>query len=67
MYLKFKRYLNGYTRTPNIRRFVMERYIGTIDDFMKDNNLDPVLKPIIEPIFKEMEYQIFTYLLGALS
>ena len=45
----------------------MEKYIGTIDDFMRDNQLDPALKPLIEPLFKEMEYQIFTFLLAALS
>ena len=38
-------------------------YLGTIDDFMKENNIDPSLRPLIEPQFKEMEYQAFSFIL----
>lgn len=40
-------------------------YLGTIDDFMKEHpEIDPSLKPLIEPLFKEYSNQMFQFLLA---
>jgi hypothetical protein len=44
-----------------------DTYIHTIDDFMKEHpELDPSLKPVIEPVFRESEDQFFSFLMGYL-
>ena len=40
-------------------------YLGTFEEFMKDNpEIDPSLKPMIEPLFKETEFQFFNFILS---
>ena len=47
---------------------MMEKYIGTVDDFLRDYpEIDPSMRPLIEKLFKEMESQLFNYVLNALS
>ena len=42
-----------------------DKYINTIDNFMKAHpELDPSLKPVIEPIFRESEDQLFNFIMG---
>ena len=44
-----------------------DKYINTIDDFMKEHpELDLSLKPVIEPVFKEAEDQFFSFIMGYL-
>ena len=51
-----------------LKQTVMEdRYINTIDGFMEAHpELDPSLKPVIEPLFRESEDQLFTFIMGYL-
>ena len=43
-----------------------DMYNGTIEDFMKNNpEIDPSLKEMIEPLFKETEYAVLNFFLGA--
>ena len=42
-----------------------DKYINTIDDFMKAHpELDPSLKPVIEPVIRESEDQMFNFIMG---
>ena len=42
-----------------------DKYMNTIDYFMKAHpELDPSLKPVIEPIFKESEDQLFNFIMS---
>ena len=44
---------------------MQDKYINTIDDFMKAHpELDPSLKPVIEPIFRESEDQLFNFIMS---
>ena len=44
-----------------------DKYIKTIDDFLRAHpEIDPSLKPIIEPVFKESEDQLFAFIMGYL-
>ena len=39
--------------------------MNTIDDFMKAHpELDPSLKPVIEPVFRESEDQLFNWIMS---
>ena len=41
-------------------------YTGAIDDFLKDNpEIDPSLKDLIEPLFRETDHAIFIYFMNA--
>ncbi|MDR0562874.1 MAG: hypothetical protein LBG73_09340 [Spirochaetaceae bacterium] len=40
-------------------------YIHTIDDFMKAHpEIDPSLKPVIEPVIQGAEDQLFNFIIG---
>ena len=42
-----------------------DKYIKTIDDFMKEHpELDPSLKPVIEPVLRESEDQLFNFIMS---
>ena len=42
-----------------------DKYINTIDDFMKAHpELDASLKPLIEPVFKESQNQMFNFIMS---
>jgi len=42
-----------------------DKYVNTIDDFMKEHpELEPSLKPVIEPQFKESEDQLFNFIMS---
>jgi len=42
-----------------------DKYIDTIEDFMKSHpELDPELKPVIEPAFKDAEDQFFNFIMS---
>jgi len=42
-----------------------DKYITTIDEFMKAHpELDPSLKPVIEPMFRESEDQLFNWIMS---
>ena len=42
-----------------------DKYIKTIDDFMKEHpELDLSLKPVIEPVFRESEDQLFNWIMS---
>ena len=42
-----------------------DKYINSIDDFMKEHpELDSSLKPVIEPIFRESEDQLFNFIMS---
>ena len=42
-----------------------DKYINTIDDFMKAHpHLDPSLKSVIEPLFRESEDQLFNWIMS---
>ena len=42
-----------------------DKYINTIDDFMKAHpELDPSIKPLVEPVFRESEDQMFNFIMS---
>jgi len=42
-----------------------EKYINTIEDFMKAHpELDPSLKPVVEPMIMESEEQLFNWIMS---
>ena len=44
-----------------------DKYVNTIEDFMKEHpELDPSLMPVIEPLFKDSENQLFSFIMGYL-
>ena len=44
---------------------MQDKYINTIEDFMKAYpDLDPSMKPVIEPIFQEAEDQLFNFIMS---
>ena len=41
-----------------------EKYINTIGDFMKEHpEIDPSLKPVVEPVFKDSEDQLYNFIM----
>ena len=42
-----------------------DKYVNTIDDFMKEHpELDSSLKPLIEPLFRESEEQLYNWIMS---
>ena len=42
-----------------------DKYMNTIDDFMKEHpEINPSLKPLVEPLFRESEDQFFNWIMS---
>ena len=44
-----------------------DKYLTSIDEFFKEHpELDPSLKPVVEPLFRESKDQLFSFIMSSI-